>query len=74
MRVVESVIYPLTAPVSPPTMRRSASTKKASAGTIDSAVNARIRAVSCEYCDWNVADAERQREVRRVAEHSSGSR
>ena len=36
-------------------MRRSANTKTASAGTIDSAVNARMRAVSCENCDWNVA-------------------
>ena len=35
-------------------MRRSARTKKPSAGTIDSAVNAKIRAVSCEY--WASAD------------------
>ena len=36
-------------------MRRSARTKKPSAGTIDSAVNAKMRAVSCEYWVWNVA-------------------
>ena len=36
-------------------MRRSASTKKPSAGIIDSAVKASTRAVSCEYCDWKFA-------------------
>src|SRR5450756_2222791 len=44
---------PLTAPVRPPTMRRSNSEKNTSAGIIDSDVNASTRAVSTEYCDAN---------------------
>jgi hypothetical protein len=36
-------------------MRRSARTRKPSDGTIDSAVNAKMRAVSSEYWVWNVA-------------------
>src|SRR6478609_3923413 len=41
--------HPFTAPVSPPTMRRSARVKNSSAGTIASEVNANTMAVSCEY-------------------------
>src|SRR5581483_6631128 len=37
---------PLTAPLSPPTIRRSAAMKKRSAGTIESAVKARMLAAS----------------------------
>src|SRR5690606_33129161 len=44
---------PLTAPVRPPTMRRSNSEKKMSAGIIDSDVNASTRAVSTEYWEEN---------------------
>src|SRR5690606_26357847 len=43
--------HPFTAPVRPPTMRRSNRLKKISAGSIDSEVYARTRAVSTEYCD-----------------------
>ena len=45
--------HPFTAPVRPPTMRRWNTAKNASAGIIDSEVNARTRAVSTEYCDEN---------------------
>src|SRR5690606_37019672 len=40
---------PLTAPVSPPTIRRSKSEKNTSAGIIDNEVKARTAAVSTEY-------------------------
>jgi hypothetical protein len=43
----------LTAPVRPPTILRSKSEKKISAGIIDSDVNASTRAVSTEYCEAN---------------------
>ncbi len=45
--------HPFTAPVRPPTMRRSKIEKKMSAGIIDSDVNASTLAVSTEYCDEN---------------------
>ena len=44
---------PLTAPVSPPTMRRSNRLKNTRAGIIDNDVNASTLAVSTEYCDEN---------------------
>ena len=43
----------VTAPVRPPTMRRSKMLKNSSAGSIDSEVKARTAAVSTEYCDAN---------------------
>jgi hypothetical protein len=43
--------HPFTAPVRPPTMRRSKMLKKMSAGIIDSDVKASTLAVSTEYCD-----------------------
>ena len=45
--------HPFTAPVRPPTIRRSNRLKNTSAGIIDSEVNASTRAVSTEYCDAN---------------------
>ena len=44
---------PFTAPVRPPTIRRSNRLKNTRAGIIDSEVNASTRAVSTEYCDAN---------------------
>src|SRR5690349_13439252 len=46
---------PLTAPVRPPTICRSATRKKTSAGSMDSAVNARTFAVSEPYWEANAA-------------------
>ena len=50
-------------------MRRSASTKNVSAGSIERAVKARMRAVSALCCDEKIAVPERERELVRVAEH-----
>ena len=52
-RTPDGVRQPLTAPVRPPTMRRSKRLKKTSAGIIDSDANASTRAVSTAYCDAN---------------------
>jgi hypothetical protein len=48
---LSQVFQPLTAPVSPPTTRRSNKLKNTSAGIIDNEVNASTFAVSTEYCD-----------------------
>ena len=47
------VAHPLTAPVRPPTIRRSNRLKNTSAGSIDNEVKASTLAVSTEYCDEN---------------------
>ena len=66
-RVVEQA-QPLTAPESPPTIRFSATMKKSSAGTIDSAVKAKMPAESA-LCSRVVRDPERERPVVRIVEH-----
>ena len=53
----------------PPTIRRSASRKNTSAGSIDSAVKARIFAVSELYCEENVAVPSGSVNCDGVAEH-----
>ena len=50
-------------------MRRSISTKKQSAGIIETAVKARIIAVSALWSDWNCAVPKRQRVLRGIVEH-----
>src|SRR5216683_1894731 len=65
---------PLSEPVSPPTICRCARAKKASAGTIDSAVNAKMLATFWEYCDWKVATPSGRVKCDWVLKTSSGSR
>ena len=62
------VAHPLTAPVRPPTIRRSNRLKNTSAGIIDSDVKASTFAVSTEYCDEKACTPERQGEVRLVVQ------
>src|SRR5690606_31237768 len=52
-RAVGRPAHPFTAPVRPPTIRRSNAEKKTSAGIIDNETKASARAVSTEYCDAN---------------------
>ena len=61
-------------PDKPLTIRRCASTKNASAGSIDSAVNAKIAAVFCEYVDWNVATPSGSVKCAGVVNTRNGSR
>ena len=60
--------HPFTAPVRPPTMRRSNRLKKTSAGIIESEVNASTFAVSTEYCGRERLDAQGQGEPRLVVQ------
>src|SRR6185437_13556096 len=66
--------YPFTAPVRPPTMRRSAIARNASAGTMDRPVNARIFAVSWVYWVWKFATPSGRVKLFWSLNASSGSR
>src|SRR5919107_455242 len=65
---------PLTAPVRPPTMRRSNRLKNASAGSMDSDVKARTFAVSTEYCEANACTPRGNVNVESSFRMNSGSR